>query len=164
MQVDDRDPVPAARNDPRAGQDRNPSSTEQEKQQSNRTQQVQRALSVIGQEIDGQQIQKSFHNAADAIFRRTMFTWPMMHDNFADGPAARGCQHRHKPMHLAIQVNLVENLAAVALKTTVVIMQLDTCQTPYEPVKDARWSDLVPRVMAHLLPAADHINPLAHLG
>ena len=47
----------------------------------------------------------------------------MIHDHFVDFPAASGRQHRHEPMHLTVQFQLLDHSPPVALETAVVVVQ-----------------------------------------
>ena len=87
----------------------------------------------------------------------------MIHDDFANPPAARRGKHGYKPMQFAVQPHFVKNAASVAFEPAVVIVQTNAGEKADQPVKHARRSDFVPRVMPDLFPPADNVQIVRHL-
>ena len=123
-----------------------------------------RPLVEAGEEIDGQQIEKAFNDPCDAVLRVAELAGAVVDDDLAHLPAAGGGQHGHEAMQLAVEAHFVEDFAAVALEAAVVVVQLHAGQPADEPVEDARRADLVPRIVADLLPAADAVEAAVDLG
>src|SRR3954454_2152683 len=88
----------------------------------------------------------------------------MIDGNLAHRPTAGRREDRYEAVQFAVQPDFVENLAAIAFEAAVVVVQLDTGEHADEPVEDARRPYLVPRIVPHLLPAADAIEPLVDFG
>src|SRR6188768_3721353 len=97
-----------------------------------------RPLLEAGKKINGEQVEKSLHDTRHAVLRAAKLASPVVHDNFADLPAAGRRQDGHEPVQFAIQPHFVEDLAAVALEAAVVIVQADAGEHADEPVEYAR--------------------------
>ena len=67
-------------------------------------------------------------------------------------------------MQFAVQSHFVKYLASVALEAAVMVVQLHPGEEADEPIEDARRTDFVPRVVAHLLPAADAVESFVDFG
>src|SRR5262249_15710829 len=67
-----------------------------------------------------------------------------------------------KAMQLAIQPYFAEDRGAITFHATVMIVQPHPCQPADREIEDAARDDLVPRIVAHALPAADHVEAVVH--
>src|SRR6185437_4907508 len=121
-----------------------------------------RPLAESGQEFDSQQVEKTFDEAADAVFRAAKTARPVGDGDLAHAKTAGVRQNRHEAVQFAIQPDLAKDLAAVTLHAAIVVVQPDAGQLADHPIKHARRQDLVPRVVANLLPAADYVELPLH--
>src|SRR4029077_8162882 len=67
-------------------------------------------------------------------------------------------QDRNEPVQLTVDADLPQDLAAVELESAVVIVEPAARQAADDPVENPAGIDLVPGVVASLLPAADHVE------
>ena len=88
----------------------------------------------------------------------------MVDDQFADAKAAGGGQHGHEAVQFAVELHLVEDLAPIALHAAVVVVQTTPVSRADQPVEQPRRPDLVPGIVADLLPTADDVAVFLHLG
>ena len=88
----------------------------------------------------------------------------MVDDDFADAVSAAGGQHGHEAVQLAVEPHFAQHLAAVALHAAVVVVQFHARQAADHGVEDPRRQDLVPGIVADLLPAADDVEIVFHGG
>src|SRR5207302_11035565 len=86
-----------------------------EAQQANAAEQVLRPLPETGQELDGEQVEKPFHEAADAVLGMPETPRPMVDFNFAYAEAARRREDGNEPMKLAVKAYLPADLGPKTL-------------------------------------------------
>ena len=80
-------------------------------------------------------------------------------------PKASGVrQDRDETVQLAVNADLAQHLAAVKLEPAIVIVQAAAAHAADHPVEDTAGINLVPGIVAGLLPAADDIVSLFKLG
>ena len=84
--------------------------------------------------------------------------------DLGDPKAAGVRQDRDEPVQLAVDADLAQHLAAVELEPAIVIVEAAAAHAADHPVEDAAGIDLVPGIVAGLLPAADHVVSLFELG
>ena len=125
---------------------------------------MQRPLAESGQESDGQQVEKPFEKPRETVFGRSMPAAAMANLDLADPEAPGVRQHRNEPVQLTVDADLTQHLAAIELETAIVVVQAAAGQAADHPVEDAAGIDLVPGIVAGLLPAADHVVPFLELG
>ena len=70
----------------------------------------------------------------------------------------------NEPVQLAVDPDLLQHLAPVKLEPAIVVVQAAAGHAADHPVEDPAGIDLVPGIVAGLLPAADHIVALFELG
>ncbi len=106
---------------------------------------------------------EAFDYPPRAVFRAAEAARPMLDDDLADLEPAGVRKYRHKAMQLAVQAHFVKDLAAVSLHAAIVVVQPDTGYGADHPVEHTRRINLVPGIMADLLPAADNVEPQIHV-
>src|SRR5262249_5948140 len=94
----------------------------------------------------------------DSVLRMTELPRPMIDLNLADAIAACSRQHRNEAVQLAVEPYFLEHFSAIALHAAVVIVQPDAGQPADHQVENSTGPDLVPGIVAHALPAADHVK------
>src|SRR5271168_1592768 len=77
---------------------------------------VQRPAHVVEQEANRQQIKENTEGPAYAVVALTPLTVHILDRNLADRGAVPRSQRRNKPVHLAIERNVVDDLAAIRLE------------------------------------------------
>ena len=89
---------------------------------------------------------------------------PMADLDLGDAKPSRVRQDRDETVQLAVDADLAQHLAAVKLEPAIVVVQAAAGQRADHPVEDPAGIDLVPGVVASLLPAADDVVSLFELG
>src|SRR5262249_10520425 len=115
-------------------------------------------------ELDGQEVEEALDEAADAVLGLAVLAGAVLDLDFADFPAAGLGKDGDEAVQLAVEGDLVEDGAAVALHAAVVVVEVDAGGGGNEPVEDAGGEDLVPGVMADFFPAADDVEAGVHFG
>ena len=121
-------------------------------------------LAEAGEEFYGEQIKKTFDEAGDAVFGMAEFAGAVRDFDLADAVAAAGGQDGHEAVQFAVELDFVEDLAAVAFHPAVVVVELYARQVADHAVEDAGGIDFVPGVVPDALPAADDVEIFLHLG
>ena len=129
-----------------------------EAQQTSGANQVKRSTTVSGHEVDAEQIQKSFDQSRNAVFRHAVLSSVMLNNNLAHSKTTGGCEHWDEPMTFAVQVDFGQDFSAIGFEAAVVIVQPNTSQRTDQRVEDSAGQYFVPRIMASLLPTADDIE------
>ena len=96
-----------------------------------------------------------------AVLGPAVLPRPVADHDLADAEAAGVRQHRDEPVQLAVDADLIEHGAAIELEAAVVVVQVAAGHRADHPVEDAAGVDLVPGVVAGLLPAADDVVPFS---
>src|SRR6516164_3400977 len=81
----------------------------------------------------------------------------MVDGDLPDPESACRRQNRNETVQLTIETDFPEYSRPITLHAAVVIVQLDPRPPAHQPVEDSAGKDLVPRIVADLLPAADHV-------
>ena len=137
-----------------------PSATQAEERQTDAPQHVQGAFAEAGQESHGQQVEEPFDESRDPVLRRSMAAAAMADLDLAHAKSAGVRQHRDETMQLAVDADLAQHLAAVELEAAVVVVQAAAGERAHQPVEYPAGINLVPGVVAGLLPAADDVIAL----
>jgi hypothetical protein len=119
-----------------------------------------RPLTESGEKVHGEKVQKAFDNSFESVLGFSELSWPVLDDDFTDFPATGSSEHRNEAMQFAVQSHFAKHLTPIAFESAIVVMQANTRQEPDEPIKGTRGDDFVPRVVAHLLPAANHVEAI----
>src|SRR5262249_11974606 len=88
----------------------------------------------------------------------------MVDDEFADLEAAGLREYWNEAMQFAVEPHFLEHFRSIRLHPAVVVVQPHTSDRPDHGVKKTARPHFVPRIMANLLPAADHVEPFAKRG
>ena len=136
----------------------------QETEQADRAEEMLRPPPKSGKELDGEQVEESLDDAAEAELGLAKSPRPVLNDQFADTKATSSGQHRDEAVQLAVQTNLAEYLGPITLHAAVVVVEADSRQPAYQPVEHAAGPNLVPGVVPNLLPTTDHIEVFAKSG
>src|SRR5262249_14299113 len=115
-------------------------------------------------EFDRQEIEKALDEPADAVLGVPEPPRAVPDHDLADLVAARGRQHRDEPVQLAVEPDLAEDLGPVAFHGAIVVVQVKPGEPAGPAVEDLARPDLVPGVVADLLPAADHVEAAVQGG
>ncbi len=116
-----------------------------------------RSLVKTGQKTDGQQIQKTLGQSRPSVFGLAPGSGAVIHSDFADSVSVGGGQDRDKPMHFAVQFDVIKNLSPVDLEATVVIVEFDPGQPADQFVEHFRRQGFADRIVANFFPTADQI-------
>ena len=114
--------------------------------------------------MDGQEIEESLDESGDPILGAAELARAVVHDDLGDLEASLVGQDGDEAVELAVERDLVEDLAAIGLEAAVVVVELAAGQAADEPVEDPAGADLVPGVVPGPLPAADDVVPFVELG
>ena len=126
---------------------------------------VQRAGHVAEQEADGEQIEEDAEGAGDAVVGLPCCAGGVGDGDLADAGAVPGGEGRDEAVHLAVEGNVLDDLAAVGLEGGAEVVDVDAAEDRHEPVGDARGNAAEEEVVAALLaPAADDVVALFELG
>src|SRR5262245_31804786 len=87
----------------------------------------------------------------------------MCDGNLGDAEAALMREDGDEAMQLAVELDVVEQLAAVRLEAAVDVVQLDASGRADHAVEDARRKRLGPRVQARILPPGNEIVAFVEL-
>ena len=111
-------------------------------------------------EQHGDQIQVAFHGTFEAELRAAVFAGVVLDDLFAD-TAEPGLlrQNRNETVHLAVDLDRLDNLAAVGLQPAVEIVEFDAGDPARRPVEEFARPAFADRVAALLLPAGYQVVP-----
>ena len=79
-------------------------------------------LAKAGEELDGQKVEKSAHEASDAILRLTVLSRAVLDCQFAHFEPASMGQYRDETVQFTVEPNLAGNLCSEQFQATIVIV------------------------------------------
>ena len=115
---------------------------------------MQRALAKAGEKSDRQQVEKPLEEPREAILGNAVPPAAVPNVDFRDPKAASVSQDRDKPVQLAIDADLPQDLFPVNLEPAIMIVQATATHSADHPVEEAAGVNFVPRIMA------DFFHPL----
>jgi len=119
---------------------------------------VQRARQITQQEADGQQIEKHAEGTCDAVVRNAALAVHVADGNFADRRTVPRRQRRDEAVQLAVERDLLQNVAAISLECGTEIVDIDTGNFGHHPIGNAAGNAAHPEIVdAILAPSADDI-------
>ena len=77
----------------------------------------------------------------------------MFNNNFVDLETSSIGQNGNETMHFSVELDLIQNLAAVTFESTIVIVETYSRKFSYQPVKNLGRERFVYRVMSNFFPA-----------
>ena len=93
---------------------------------------------VAAQEEDGHQVEHDLHRAAEAVLRRSGAPGAVVDDDLGDARPHVVCQHRDEGVHLAVELQLLGDLAAVDTQRATQVVDRRRGGGTNEPVGHAR--------------------------
>ena len=116
---------------------------------------MQRAAHVLEQKANGQQIEEDAEGAPDAVMALAPFAIQVADGNLADRGAIPTGQRGNEAVHLAIERNVLDHLAAIGLEGRAEVVNVHAGKLGHQPVGAARGNAPHDKVVDPLLaPAA----------
>ncbi len=133
---------------------------DKEHQRPQTAEEIHRRAAEMRHEQHGDQIQVAFHGTFEAELRAAVFAGVVLDDLFAD-TAEPGLlrQNRNETVHLAVDLDRLDDLAAVGLQPAVEIVEFDAGDPARRPVEEFARPAFADRVAALLLPAGYQVVP-----
>src|SRR5215217_1797889 len=125
--------------------------------------QVERAMPIAGEEEHGQQVEQAADAPLEPVSRAPVDARPVVHGHFRDAEAAVVREHRQVAMQLAVDVQVLDDLAAVDLEPAVHVVEPHAGHEPRHPVEDPRQRAARPRIAPTGLPARYEVVALLEL-
>ena len=97
---------------------------------------VQRARHVTEQEADGEQIKEDAEGAGDAVVRLPCCAGGVGDGNLADAGAVPGGQGGNEAVHLSVERDVLDDLAAIGLEGGAEVVDVDVAEDRHDPVGD----------------------------
>src|ERR1039458_3348068 len=133
-------------------------------QQAKSAEEVKRTAHVLEQEADGQKVKEDAEGAADTVVAFAPLAIDVADGNLADGSAIQAGQGGNEAMHLAVERNVVNDLAAIGLEGGAEIMDIDPGEFGHQPVCAARGNAAQDEIVdAVLAPPGDDVVSLIEL-
>src|SRR5215470_12811278 len=98
---------------------------------------LKRARRVIQQEFDDDQVQKYAYGAADAVVGFSALAFQVFNGNFDDSRAGGAGERRNEAVQLAVELNFLNDLATVGLKSGSKVVQVHAGKLCHHPIGDA---------------------------
>ena len=125
---------------------------------------MQRARHVFQQKTNGHQVEEDPESAADPVMRFPALPDHIRDGDFADAGAIPGGEGRDEAMHLAVQGNVVDDLAAIGLEGRPEVVNVDARELRHQPVRAPRGNAPHHEVVDALpAPSADNVVPFFQL-
>src|SRR5439155_4234148 len=135
---------------------------ERKAHQANGSQQMLRPLTKSGQEFDREQIEKSLHKPANAVFRVTEAARAVIDLDLTHRVAPSGRQDGDETVQLAVETHLAKNGRAIAFHAAIMIVKPNPGEPADQEIENAARKDFVPRIVPDSFPAADDIQAFLH--
>src|ERR1700693_1353384 len=98
---------------------------------------MQRTGEIAEQEANGDEIEDYPERAGNAVMRSAAFPVYVADGHFSNRRSIPGRQRRDEAVQLAIERNLVEDLAAVGFEGRAEVVNVDAAQLGHDPVRHA---------------------------
>ena len=122
---------------------------------------LQRPCRVVQQELDRHQVQNHADRPREAVLRLAVLARSMVHDHFADADANLAGNGWQEPVHLAVQLQRLDDLRAEDLQRAAVVVQTHAGRPGDQAVRHhRRQPPRDERVLPVLAPAADDVLAL----
>ena len=126
---------------------------------------MQGAGHITEQEADGEQIKEDAEGARDSVVRLPCCAGGVGDGNLADTGAVPGGEGGNKAMHLAVERDVLDDLAAIGLEGGAEVVDVDVAEDRHEPVGRARGNAAHDEVVAAMLaPATDDVVAFFQFG
>src|ERR1700719_5305737 len=79
--------------------------------------------------------------------RNTAFAVHVVNGHFADRCAMPRCQGGNEAVQFAVERHLLEDVAAISLKSSAEVVDVDAADLGHHPVGDARWDAGHPEII-----------------
>src|SRR5215831_7884131 len=123
--------------------------------QTQEAEKLKRARRVIQQEFDDDQVQKYAYGAADAVVGFSALAFQVFNGNFDDSRAGGAGERRNEAVQLAVELNFLNDFAAVGLEGRAEIVQFYSGELRHHPIGGAaRDLPHQPVVAARIAPSA----------
>ena len=93
---------------------------------------------IVQEKLDRQQIENHANRAGDAVLRFAMLPRAMIDDALGDRDALLAGDRRQKAVHLAIQLQRLDDFRSKRLERTAVVVQVDAGRHRNQPVRHHR--------------------------
>jgi len=97
---------------------------------------VQRAGHITKQEADGEQIEEDAEGARDAVVGLPCRAGRVGDGYLADAGAVPGGEGRDEAVHLAVEGDVLDDLAAIGLEGGAEVVDIDVAEEGHDPVGD----------------------------
>src|SRR5580658_11184650 len=126
---------------------------------------MQRARHVLEQEADREEIEEDAEGAAEAVVALAVLARGVRDGHFADGRAVPAGEGGDEAVHLAVERNVLDDLAAVGLEGGAEVVDVDAGELRHHPVGNERGNTAEHEVVGTLgAPSADDVVALFELG
>src|SRR5262249_19067079 len=98
------------------------------------TKELQRTSGIIQQEFHDQQIEEFPNGAADAIVALAVFALPIGDGDFRDPRAGGAGQRGNEAVKLTIELNFLDDFAAIGLEGSTKIVQVQAGELGHHPI------------------------------
>ena len=119
---------------------------------------LQRARGIIQQEFHDHQVQEHADGTADSVIGLSILAVGVFDRHFGDFRAAGTGKSGNEAVQFAVELNFLDNLAAVGLESRPEVVQVDSRKLGHHPIGDAAGKLAgQPGVVALVAPAADEV-------
>src|ERR1700727_1291216 len=126
---------------------------------------MERARHVLEQETDSQQIEEDAEGAGDTVVALAELAGRIRYGDFADAGAVTRGEGGDEAVHLAVERDVLDDLAAVGLEGGAEVVDIDSAESGHEPVGAAGRNAAEEEVVSALgTPTADDVVALFELG
>src|ERR1700733_9624750 len=101
---------------------------------------MHRTREILQEKFDGQNVEQHVKGWSQPIVRSARQTGRISNGNFRDARAIKTSQCRNESMQLAVEIDFLEHLGAVRLKSSAKVPQFDSGRFRHKPIRDARWN------------------------
>jgi hypothetical protein len=139
--------------------------SEREAREADAAEDVDRLLGVPVEEGHDDQVEDDLHDALEAILRGAEAARVVAHRDLGHPRAVPRRIDRHEAVHLAVELHVLDHLAAVGLERATVVVQGNAGHERDQAIGDAAGKVAAQRVVLPVLaPARAHVEALVQLG
>src|SRR5262252_7217701 len=97
---------------------------------------MQRPSGVVDQELGAQKIEEHTKRPGDAVVRFPVLAWRIRDRNLSDARPGAGGQSRNEAMQVTIELNVLNDLTSISLKSGAKVVKRHTGQLGHGPVSN----------------------------
>src|SRR5450759_5083936 len=124
---------------------------------------MQRAGNVARSKKDRHEIEESFKESPHSEFCLSVFSCPVLDNNFANAIPLPMCEHRNVPVEFAVHVHTLHHVSPVCFQAAIEIVDLYPRHKTCDKIEKFRGNCFRNRVPPFFLPTGDDVEPQSNL-